>query len=152
MLLMNMNIVLFGATGMIGQGVLRECLPHRDVQRVQTDGRTVTGVRHPKLRDVVHADLMSYGAIEADLSPGRRPAAARGAIENGGVPNHLFAGEAPAADAPAPHAGRDHYDRADGPGHVDRRQTGRTAADSAESGHQRRRIRVLMPAPRNQAR
>jgi hypothetical protein len=32
---MNMNIVLFGATGMIGQGVLRECLLDHDVQRVQ---------------------------------------------------------------------------------------------------------------------
>ena len=63
-----MNILLFGATGMIGQGVLRECLLDADVQRVQTIGRTATGVRHPKLRELVHADLLSYASIEGELS------------------------------------------------------------------------------------
>ena len=68
MLPMNQNVIVFGATGMIGQGVLRECLLDPEVQRVVTVGRTATGVHHAKLRDIVHADLMSYGAIEADLS------------------------------------------------------------------------------------
>jgi uncharacterized protein YbjT (DUF2867 family) len=65
---MKMNVLLFGATGMIGQGVLRECLLDPDVERVQTIGRTATGVQHPKLRELVHADLMSYASIEAQLS------------------------------------------------------------------------------------
>ncbi|MDP8980987.1 MAG: NAD(P)H-binding protein [Acidobacteriota bacterium] len=63
-----MNILLFGATGMIGQGVLRECLLHPDVRLVQTVGRTATHVQNPKLREVVHSDLMNYASIEAELS------------------------------------------------------------------------------------
>jgi uncharacterized protein YbjT (DUF2867 family) len=54
---------------MVGQGVLRECLLDADVERVQTVGRTASGARSPKLREVVHADMLSYDAsIEAELS------------------------------------------------------------------------------------
>ena len=63
-----MNVLIFGATGMVGQGVLRECLLDPNVQMVQAIGRTATGVQHPKLRDVVHPDLFHYEAIEATLS------------------------------------------------------------------------------------
>ncbi len=62
-----MKVLLFGATGMIGQGVLRECLLDPEVELVQTVGRTASGVIHPKLREIVHADLLHYGAIETDL-------------------------------------------------------------------------------------
>ena len=44
-----MNVLLFGASGMARQGVLRECLLDTEVQLVQTVGRTATGVRNPKL-------------------------------------------------------------------------------------------------------
>jgi uncharacterized protein YbjT (DUF2867 family) len=63
-----MNVLLFGATGMIGQGVLRECLSDSDVHVVETVGRTATGMQHPKLREIVHQDLWHYEAIEPDLS------------------------------------------------------------------------------------
>jgi uncharacterized protein YbjT (DUF2867 family) len=63
-----MNVLIFGATGMVGQGVLRECLLDLHVQMVQAVGRTATGVQHPKLRDVVHPDLFHFEAIEATLS------------------------------------------------------------------------------------
>ena len=63
-----MNVLLFGATGMVGQGVLRECLLDPNVQLVQTVGRTATGAQHAKLREVVHQDLWHYEAIEANLS------------------------------------------------------------------------------------
>ena len=63
-----MNVLLFGATGMVGQGVLRECLLDPDVKLVQTVGRTVTGVENPKLREIVRQDLLHYEAIESDLS------------------------------------------------------------------------------------
>jgi len=47
-----MKVVLFGATGMVGQGVLRECLLASDVDRVLAVGRTPTGRHHQKLREV----------------------------------------------------------------------------------------------------
>jgi uncharacterized protein YbjT (DUF2867 family) len=63
-----MNVLLFGATGMVGQGVLRECLLDPQVQRVVTIGRTPTGAQQPKLREIVHRDLWHYAEIESDLS------------------------------------------------------------------------------------
>src|SRR5215472_4214787 len=52
---------------MIGQGVLRECLLDPVVTAVQTVGRSATGVHHPKLREIVRADLFLYSDIEAEL-------------------------------------------------------------------------------------
>jgi uncharacterized protein YbjT (DUF2867 family) len=62
-----LKIILFGATGMVGQGVLRECLLDPGVELVQTVGRTAAALPHPKLRQVVHADLWHYAAIESEL-------------------------------------------------------------------------------------
>src|SRR5262245_54537367 len=64
---MPMNVLLFGATGMVGQGVLRECLLAPDVERVQTVGRTPTEQRHAKLSELVHADLWNYASVEPQL-------------------------------------------------------------------------------------
>ncbi|MEL1265165.1 NAD(P)H-binding protein [Pseudoxanthomonas putridarboris] len=62
-----MRVILFGATGMVGQGVLRECLLADDVAQVLVVGRTPSGVNHPKLREIVQADLFEYGAVEEQL-------------------------------------------------------------------------------------
>lgn len=63
-----MKVILFGATGMIGQGVLRECLLSPDVQLVQTIGRSATGRKHQKLREIVHQNLFDYSGMAADLT------------------------------------------------------------------------------------
>ena len=52
-----MKVILFGATGMVGQGVLRECLLDREVESVLAIGRGATGQQHAKLREIVHKDL-----------------------------------------------------------------------------------------------
>ncbi|MEO8660662.1 MAG: NAD-dependent epimerase/dehydratase family protein [Bryobacteraceae bacterium] len=63
-----MNILIFGATGMVGQGVLLECLRDPTVQLVQTIGRTPTPTEHSKHRDIVHKDLHDFTALEAQLA------------------------------------------------------------------------------------
>ena len=63
-----MRVLLFGATGMVGQGVLRECLLDEGVQSVLTIGRGATGQRHEKLRELVHNDFFDFSAIESQLS------------------------------------------------------------------------------------
>lgn len=63
-----MNVLIYGATGMVGQGVLRECLLAPDVTLVQTVGRTPTGQQHPKLREVVRRDLFDSLPVAAELS------------------------------------------------------------------------------------
>jgi uncharacterized protein YbjT (DUF2867 family) len=63
-----MNVILFGATGMVGQGVLRECLLDPDVHQILSIVRTPSGRQHPKLRELIHTDFFDYSAIESQLS------------------------------------------------------------------------------------
>jgi uncharacterized protein YbjT (DUF2867 family) len=60
--------LIFGATGMVGQGVLRECLQEADIDLVRTIGRTPAGIQHPKLSELTHRDLWDYSAIEGSLT------------------------------------------------------------------------------------
>ncbi len=62
-----MKVVIFGATGMVGQGALRACLLADDVETVASVGRNATGQRHPKLIEMVHKDLTDLSAIEDQL-------------------------------------------------------------------------------------
>lgn len=62
-----MKVILFGATGMVGQGVLRECLRDDGVEAVLSIGRRATGQTHPKLRELVRQDLFDFGTSDADL-------------------------------------------------------------------------------------
>jgi uncharacterized protein YbjT (DUF2867 family) len=62
------NILLFGATGMVGQGVLRECLLAEDVAQVLCIGRTSVAQTHPKLKEIVLDDLFDLCAIESELA------------------------------------------------------------------------------------
>jgi uncharacterized protein YbjT (DUF2867 family) len=62
-----MKVILFGATGMVGQGVLRECLLSNEVSEVLSIGRGATGQQHAKLREIVQEDLSNLTPIEAEL-------------------------------------------------------------------------------------
>ncbi|MET8321320.1 NAD-dependent epimerase/dehydratase family protein [Micromonospora sp. NPDC005189] len=63
-----MRVVIFGATGMVGQGVLRECLLADDVREVVTVGRRPTGRQDPKLRELTVADVGELDAVRAELT------------------------------------------------------------------------------------
>jgi len=62
------NVLIFGATGMVGQGVLRECLLDSGVERVLAVGRSATGRQAPKLRELVVPDVANLTGIEAQLA------------------------------------------------------------------------------------
>jgi uncharacterized protein YbjT (DUF2867 family) len=62
------KVVIFGASGMVGSGVLLECLDDARVSDVLVIGRSATGITHPKLEEVLHRDFFDYGAIQARLS------------------------------------------------------------------------------------
>ncbi|RAP77796.1 NAD-dependent epimerase/dehydratase family protein [Paenibacillus montanisoli] len=63
-----MNVLLFGATGMVGQSVLRECLLDPLVAKVTGVGRSITGQQHAKLHEIKHIDLLDLSAIEDQLT------------------------------------------------------------------------------------
>ncbi|WIY03168.1 epimerase [Amycolatopsis mongoliensis] len=58
-----MRVVLFGATGMVGQGVLRECLLDERVEAVLAVGRSPVGTEHPKLTELLCEDLFTLEPI-----------------------------------------------------------------------------------------
>ena len=62
-----MRVILFGATGMVGQGVLRECLLDPEVELVVSVGRSATGATDTKIREIVQEDLWHYAATEKEL-------------------------------------------------------------------------------------
>jgi uncharacterized protein YbjT (DUF2867 family) len=64
---MKINAIIFGATGMVGEGVLHEALNHPDVESVLVIGRKSCNVKHQKLKEIVHADFFSYATLERDL-------------------------------------------------------------------------------------
>jgi uncharacterized protein YbjT (DUF2867 family) len=63
-----MKVILFGATGMVGQGVLRECLVDPGVERVLVVGRSPTGQQNAKLKEILHKDFFDFSAIESELT------------------------------------------------------------------------------------
>jgi uncharacterized protein YbjT (DUF2867 family) len=63
-----MNVVLFGATGMVGAGVLLECFADPRVTSVLVITRSPTGRSHPKMREVVHQDFFNFESLRADFA------------------------------------------------------------------------------------
>jgi uncharacterized protein YbjT (DUF2867 family) len=62
-----MKVIIFGATGMIGQGVLRECLRDSGIREILLIGRTTTGVRHQKIRERLLPGFADYTSLEPEL-------------------------------------------------------------------------------------
>lgn len=65
---MKIRTIVTGATGMVGEGVLLECLDHPDVEQVLVINRKPGGVSHPKLREIIHKDFLDLAPIEPQLA------------------------------------------------------------------------------------
>ncbi len=65
---MKIKVIVSGATGMVGEGVLLECLKHPDVEQVLVINRKPGGVSHPRLREIIHADFFDLMPIESQLA------------------------------------------------------------------------------------
>ena len=63
-----MNVLLFGTTGMVGQGALRECILDPSVKKILSIVRTASGLRHAKLRELTHKDFFDLSSIENQLA------------------------------------------------------------------------------------
>ncbi len=56
--------IITGSTGMVGEGVLYECLQHEDVESVLVINRKPCEISHPKLKEIIHADFFNLSSIE----------------------------------------------------------------------------------------
>jgi len=63
-----MKVVVFGASGMVGAGVLLECVEDSRVEAVLVVGRSRSGISHPKVREIVHADFFDYTSIQSQFA------------------------------------------------------------------------------------
>lgn len=59
--------IITGATGMVGEGVLHECLEHPEVEAVLVIGRKSCGVQHPKLTELLHSDFSDFTSLKNQL-------------------------------------------------------------------------------------
>jgi uncharacterized protein YbjT (DUF2867 family) len=65
---MGVKVIITGATGMVGEGVLHECLQHRDIEKVLIVNRRPSGFTHPKLQEIIHANFFDLSSIENELT------------------------------------------------------------------------------------
>jgi uncharacterized protein YbjT (DUF2867 family) len=65
---MKIKTIVTGTTGMVGEGVLIECLNHPDVDEILVINRKPGGVAHPKLRELIHGDFFNLAPIEGQLA------------------------------------------------------------------------------------
>jgi uncharacterized protein YbjT (DUF2867 family) len=65
---MKIKVIITGSTGMVGEGVLMECLSHPDVEQVLVVNRRPLGVSHPKLREIIHTNFFNLTPIEKQLA------------------------------------------------------------------------------------
>jgi len=63
-----MNVLILGATGMVGGEVLERCLADDAVRRVVSIGRRKSGIEHAKLREIEHRDFLDFSALESELA------------------------------------------------------------------------------------
>ncbi|MBK0402784.1 NAD-dependent epimerase/dehydratase family protein [Adhaeribacter sp. BT258] len=61
------NVIITGATGMVGEGVLHECLQDPEITEVLLINRRPSGFQHPKLREVIHPDFLHFRGITVDF-------------------------------------------------------------------------------------
>jgi len=64
---MKIKVIITGASGMVGEGVLYECLQNNDVEEILVVGRRSCGYTHPKLKEIVHSNLYDLSPIEDQL-------------------------------------------------------------------------------------
>jgi uncharacterized protein YbjT (DUF2867 family) len=65
---MKINVIITGATGMVGEGVLMESLNHPDIEKVLVINRRSCGVAHPKLTEILHPDFLNLGPVADKLT------------------------------------------------------------------------------------
>jgi hypothetical protein len=65
---MKIKTIITGSTGMVGEGVLLECLEHPEVEQILVINRRPGGISHPKLREIIHADFYDLSPIQTQLS------------------------------------------------------------------------------------
>lgn len=63
-----MKVLITGASGMVGKGVLLECLRDNSISEILSIGRTPVGISNPKLKEIIHSDFLDFTSIKENLN------------------------------------------------------------------------------------
>lgn len=63
-----MKVIITGATGMVGKGILLECLDHESISEILVIGRSKVGIEHPKLKELIHKDFTNFSDVKEKLN------------------------------------------------------------------------------------
>lgn len=63
-----MKVIVTGASGMIGKGVLLECLDHKNIKEVLSIGRKTLDLNHPKLKQLIHKNFSEFDSVKNELT------------------------------------------------------------------------------------
>ena len=66
--LSKISVIITGTTGMVGEGVLNECLQDTGVERILLINRRASGITHPKIKEIIHTDFYNLSPIQAELT------------------------------------------------------------------------------------
>lgn len=62
------KVIITGATGMVGKGILLECLDNQQISEVLSIGRNKVGISHPKLKELIHKDFSDFSSVKNKLT------------------------------------------------------------------------------------
>ncbi len=65
---MKLNVIITGATGMVGKGVLLECIDSPDVESILLINRSPVDVMHPKVKEIIHKDFFDLSSVRDQLT------------------------------------------------------------------------------------
>jgi len=65
---MKLKVIITGTTGMVGKGVLLECIDSPDVEQILVINRNPVGITHPKLKEIIHKDFFDWSGIREQLN------------------------------------------------------------------------------------
>jgi len=61
------KVIITGSTGMVGKGVLLECLDHQTIDEVLVIGRNSVEIKHPKLKELIHKEFSNFSDVQDQL-------------------------------------------------------------------------------------
>lgn len=64
---MKLKVIITGSTGMVGKGVLLECIDSPEVEQILVINRSPVGITHPKLKEIIHKDFFDWSGIREQL-------------------------------------------------------------------------------------
>ena len=64
---MKLKVIITGSTGMVGKGVLLECIDSPEVEQILVINRSPIGITHPKLKEIIHKDLIGVVFVSSSM-------------------------------------------------------------------------------------